>query len=69
MDDGKTGAQDFMPADSSESDGPSKSAITNFPILPGDKKANKKRVTWAPEHSLTQISYFEVDENERGWYF
>ncbi|VUZ38963.1 unnamed protein product, partial [Hymenolepis diminuta] len=65
MDDGKTGTQDFMPADPSESDGPSKSAITNFPILTGDRKANKKRVTWAPEHSLTQISYFEVDENER----
>ncbi|VDO11901.1 unnamed protein product [Rodentolepis nana] len=65
IDCGKTYTQDPAVADSNDSDGPSKSSITSFPIHPSDKKSNKKRVTWAPEHSLTQISYFEVEENER----
>ena len=49
----------------SDPDASKKSSISIFPAFTVDKKP-KKRVTWAPEDSLQQISYFEVDETERG---
>lgn len=42
-----------------------KPSITSFTAFAVDKKP-RKRVTWAPEESLQQISYFEVDDSERG---
>lgn len=32
----------------------------------GPPKSKKKRVSWAPEDSLYEVQYFEVDESERG---
>lgn len=34
----------------------------------GPPKTKKKRVSWAPEDSLIEVQYFEVDESERGVY-
>lgn len=49
----------------SDSDAPKKSSMASFTAFVTDKKP-KKRVSWAPEDKLQDISYFEVDENERG---
>lgn len=49
-----------------DQDGPKKSSLASFTPFTVDNKKPKKRVTWAPEDKLQDISYFEVDETERG---
>ncbi|KAH9284185.1 Serine/threonine-protein phosphatase 1 regulatory subunit 10 [Echinococcus granulosus] len=55
-------AQDFKLSSDLESQ--KRSSITSFTTFAVDKRP-RKRVTWAPEESLQQISYFEVDDSER----
>lgn len=33
------------------------------------RKKKKKKVTWADDHRIRQIFYFELDETERGMLF
>uniref|UniRef100_A0A5K3EQS1 C3H1-type domain-containing protein n=1 Tax=Mesocestoides corti TaxID=53468 RepID=A0A5K3EQS1_MESCO len=51
----------------SDAEAPKKSSMVNLSAL-GVEKKPKKRVSWAPEEKLQQISYFEVDDTERGLY-
>eukprot|EP00108_Taenia_solium_P000954 TsM_000823500 transcript=TsM_000823500 gene=TsM_000823500 len=49
---------------SSDLESQKRPSITSFATFAVDRKP-RKRVTWAPEESLQQISYFEVDDSER----
>ncbi|CDI98611.1 serine:threonine protein phosphatase 1 [Echinococcus multilocularis] len=55
-------AQEFKLSSDLESQ--KRSSVTGFTTFAVDKRP-RKRVTWAPEESLQQISYFEVDDSER----